>query len=307
MKTAIITGANGFVGGALMCELLAQNVEVIALGREDCTGNLPKDARVHFVAHDLAHSTDLKDTLSTFHADIFYHFAWAGSAGAARADTELQLKNVQWTIDCLRLAKEVGCKRFVCAGSIMEHETMAAVYKQENRPGLGYIYGGAKLVAHTMCMSVATSIGIDLIWAEITNAYGVGELSPRFINTTLRKILHDEPLQFTSGTQNYDFVYITDVARAFHLIGEHGKPFYEYLIGSSAAKPLREFVLDMKQSLAPERDFIFGDVPFTGIDLPLSKFDCGITERDTGFHAEISFFDGIKKTMEWIRGQEGTK
>ena len=169
---------------------------------------------------------------------------------------------------------------------------------------MGYIYVSGKLVAHTMCKSVAADLGIDLVWAKITNAYGAGELSPRFVNTTIRKILHGEPLQFTSGTQNYDFVYITDVAKAFALLGEKGKPFCDYLIGSSRARPLREFVLEMKRSLAPDREFLFGDVPFTGIDLPLSIFDCSQTEQDTGFRAEVSFFDGVRKTMEWIRETE---
>ena len=187
---------------------------------------------------------------------------------------------------------------------IMEHETIAAAFAQGNKPGLGYIYGSGKLVAHTMCKSVAADTGIDLVWAKITNAYGAGEVSPRFVNSTIRKILHGEPLQFTSGTQNYDFVYVTDVARAFYLIGENGKPFCDYLIGSSQARPLREFVLEMKRSLAPDREFVFGDVPFTGIDLPLSTFDCSQTEQDTGFRAEISFFDGVRKTMEWIRETE---
>ena len=141
-------------------------------------------------------------------------------------------------------------------------------------------------------------------WVKITNACGTGEVSPRIGNTTIRKILHGEPLQFTSGTQNYDFVYITDVARAFYLIGEKGKPFCDYMIGSSHARPLREFVLEMKRSLAPEREFIFGDVPFTGIDLPLTQFDCTQTEQDTGFRAEISFFNGVRMTMDWIREME---
>ena len=147
-------------------------------------------------------------------------------------------------------------------------------------------------------------IGIDLRWAKITNAYGAGELSPRFVNTTIRKIINDEPLQFTSGTQNYDFVYIDDVARAFYLIGENGKPFCHYLIGSSDAKPLREFVLEMKAALAPDKEFVFGDVPFTGVNMPLSDFDCSITEKDTGFRATIPFGEGVKKTMDWIKEQK---
>ncbi len=304
MKTVIITGANGFVGGALVRELLKYDYRIYALDREGCCGNLPQDPRVTFVPCDLAEMASLKDKLPAQEYDIFYHFAWVGSAGPARADTALQLQNAQWTVDSLRVAKELGCKRFLCAGSIMEHETIAAAYTQGNKPGMGYIYGGGKLIAHVMCMSVAAQIGIDLIWPEITNAYGVGERSPRMINTTIQKCIRGEAPQFTAGTQNYDFVYIDDVARAFRLIGENGRPFHEYLIGSSTARPLKEFLLEMKAAIAPELDFIFGDIPFTGIDLPLSKFDCSQTEADTGFRAEISFAEGCKRTMEWWKEQE---
>ena len=299
MKKALVTGANGFVGSAVVRELLANNIEVIALDREGCNGNIPEGVR--FVPHELDNSSALPELISDRDIDVFYHFAWVGSAGPARADTALQLNNAQWTVDCLRAAKEMNCGRFVCAGSIMEHETISAAYKQGNKPGLGYIYGSGKLVAHTMCASVAADIGIDLVWAKITNAYGVGELSPRFVNTTIRKIINNEPLQFTSGIQNYDFVYIDDTARAFRLIGENGKPFCHYLIGSSNAKPLREFVLEMKEALAPDREFIFGDVPFTGVNMPLEEFDCSLTEKDTGFKAEISFGEGVRRTMEWLK------
>lgn len=302
MKKALVTGANGFVGSALVRELLANDIEVISLDRNWCCNNIPKNAR--FVPHELSDSTKLPKIISDRDIDVFYHFAWAGSAGAARADVELQLNNVKWTVDCLRAAKEIGCKKFVCAGSIMEHETVSAVYKQDNRPGLGYIYGSGKLAAHTICASVAADIGIDLAWAKITNAYGIGELSPRFVNTTIRKIIHNEPLEFTSGAQNYDFVYIDDVARAFRMIGDKGKAFRHYLIGSSNAKPLREFVLEMKYALAPEKEFKFGDVPFTGVSLSLDDYDCSLTEKDTGFKAGISFSDGVRKTMEWLQEVE---
>lgn len=301
MKKALVTGANGFVGSALVRDLVANGIEVVALDREGCNNNIPDGVR--FVAHELAESNKLPELITDRNIDVFYHFAWVGSAGPARADTALQLNNAQWTIDCLHAAKEMGISRFVSAGSIMEHETIAAAYRQGNKPGVGYIYGSGKLVAHTMCQCVAAEIGVELMWAKITNAYGAGELSPRFVNTTIRKIINGEPLQFTSGTQNYDFVYIDDVARAFRLIGENGKPFRHYLIGSSDAKPLREFVLEMKSAIAPDKEFVFGDVPFTGVNMPLSEFDCSVTEHDTGFKAEISFGEGVKRTMEWLKEQ----
>ena len=48
----------------------------------------------------------------------------------------------------------------------------------------------------------------------ITNAYGVGERSPRMVNTTIQKCIRGEAPQFTAGTQNYDFVYIDII---FHI------------------------------------------------------------------------------------------
>lgn len=303
MKKALVTGANGFVGSAVVRELLSNGVEVIALARDGHTENIPAGARI--IAHELSESEMLPELIADRDIDVFYHFAWQGSAGAARADVELQLNNVKWTVDCLRASKKMDCKKFVCAGSIMEFEAPAITYKQDSKPMVGLVYGSAKAAAHSMCMMIASEIDMNISWTEITNAYGVGELSPRFLNSTLRKIINNEPLTFTSGTQNYDFIYIDDTAKAFRLIGEKGRPFRHYLIGSSHAKPLREFVLEIKSVLAPDREFIFGNVPFSGINLPPEAYDCSILEKDTGFKPDVSFADGIQKTFLWLKSQGG--
>lgn len=304
MKKVIITGANGFVGSAVVKEMIKNEIEVIALDREGCNQNLPIDEHITFIPFSLEDLENLEKKIPYGTADTFFHFAWAGSAGDARRDTNLQLDNAKWTVESLRLAKKIGCKRFVNAGSIMEIETYQASFLQGNKPGLGYIYGSGKLVAHTMCKAVAADIDIELVWAMITNAYGVGEKSPRMVNTTIQKCIRGENPQFTAGTQNYDFVYIDDVARAFRLIGERGKAFHEYLIGSSNAKPLKEFLLEMQAAIAPELEFKFGDIPYTGVNQPLADFDCSMTERDTGFRAKISFAEGCRRTYDWWKEME---
>ena len=298
MQCAVVTGANGFIGNAVIKELQKHGVRVIALGHNSKKNILHN---IKYLSFELENVDQIYEELSCENVEVFYHFAWKGSAGEDRADSALQLMNAKWTVDCLRLAKKIGCRRFVCAGSIMEKEAFEAAYMQENRPGMGYIYGSGKLAAHMMCMSVAAQLGVELVWGRITKAYGPGEVSPRMLNTTIRKIIAKEPLQFTQGIQNYDFVYIEDVARAFYLMGDRGKAFSHYLIGSSEAKPLREFLLELKETLAPEQEFLFGDVPYTGVMMPLEDFDCSFTERELGFKAEVSFKKGVCKTMEWIK------
>ena len=46
MKKAIVTGANGFVGGAVTRTLIKNGVRVIALDMEGCNNNIPKSERV---------------------------------------------------------------------------------------------------------------------------------------------------------------------------------------------------------------------------------------------------------------------
>lgn len=301
MKNVIITGADGFVGSNTVAYFLSQGIGVLALDIGEQPRRLkPQDGLIY-------RQCDIFDTDKIFEVvpkdtyDTFIHFAWMGSAGPERMDYALQMKNALACVECLKAAKELGCNRFVCAGSIMEYEVEAAVHTQGSKPSMAYIYGMGKHIAHSMCKSVAASVGIDLIWPMITNAYGVGEFSPRFVNTTLRKIINGEPLQFTAATQNYDFVYITDVARAFYCIAKDGKPFCEYMIGSGTARPLKEFILELQEACAPDAKPLFGDVPFTGTNMPLAVFDVSALKNDTGFETQVSFAEGTRKTMQWLK------
>lgn len=301
MKSVIITGADGFVGSYTVECFLKNGVNVLALDIGETARRLQDTEGLTYMQCDISDPAAMLEKIPSGKYDTFIHFAWAGSAGPARVDYNLQMQNALNTVECMKAAKELGCTRFVCAGSIMEYEVEAAIHSQGSKPGMGYIYGMGKHIAHCMCKSVAVEIGIELVWPMITNAYGVGELSPRFVNTTLRKMINGELLQFTAATQNYDFVYVTDVAKAFYLIAKNGKPFCEYMIGSSNARPLKEFILEMQRSCAPEAVPIFGDVPFTGTNMPLSTFDTSDTEKDCGFKAEVSFAEGTKMTMDWLK------
>ena len=302
-KNVIVTGANGFVGSAVVKELLCNHYNVYAVVHNGCRTRLSNDSGLMCISGDMRNTEEWIKELPQQEYACIYHFAWAASAGPSRADVGLQLQNVLWTSHLLRAAEKIGCKRIVAAGSIMEHETLESIYGEDKILGAGNIYGGGKVAAHIMNMVEAARLGISLIWGSITNAYGPGEISPRLINTSIQKCLRGISPQFTSGTQNYDFVYIDDVARAFRLIGERGKAYEEYLIGSSQAKPLKQFLLEMQQAIAPDVPFLFGSVPFRGMNLPLTAFDCSKTKQDTGFRATVGFTEGCKRTAAWWRNR----
>lgn len=298
MKKVVITGANGFVGRNTAEIFLSHGYTVFAM---DLSGRtvLPQNNNLNYIQCDISEIEKSKDKIGS--ADVFIHFAWTGSAGNGRTDHELQIKNALTTVNCLKFAKSIGCEKFICAGSIMEYESEYAVHAAGVKPNKAYIYGVGKALAHSLSKIIAADLGIDLVWPMITNAYGEGENSPRMLNTTLRKIIDGEDLNFTAATQNYDFIHVKDVAAAFYLISVYGKPFTEYVIGSGNAKPLKYFIKEMVDAVAPDYPLNFGSVPFTGVNMPLDVFCTDNLKNDCGFTPTVSFTEGVKRTFEYLK------
>jgi UDP-glucose 4-epimerase len=302
VKKAIVSGANGFIGTALCRELSEHGTETIAIVRNENENydSIAGLENVRIVFSDLAQFKDLDQVIPDRDADVFYHLAWIGSAGDLRGNTDIQLDNVRYACETLQMCKRIGCGRFVFASSIMEYEIMALMDTDET-PGINTLYSSAKLSADFMLRTLAGHYGTDYIRAVISNIYGPGEKSPRLISTSLRKMLNHEHCSFSAGEQLYDFVYITDAVRMFRAIGEKGLTNRTYYIGSLNPRPLKEFLLEMRDQADPEAEPGLGEIPFTGVSLTYREFDVTAVKNDTGVIPEISFREGIKRTLEWMK------
>ena len=302
MKKAIVTGASGFIGKQLVAELLSRNIDVVCIDIhfDDVLLNNTK-----IVCINCKDKTpfDLIDYLKDFQVDTFFHLAWGGTSGELRADYNLQLDNVRTACDYVVLASEIKCKRFIYASSISEMETYEYLQSDEPNPSGGYIYGTGKLAAHLMCETVSKLNCIEFIPIIITNIYGAGENSARLINSSIRKLLNGERCSFTDGYQVYDFIYITDAINSIVEVAERGKAFNRYYVGSGNPKPLREYLIEMRDVVAPGVELGLGDYSFNGIDIDYTQFRLKKVEEDTGYKNKISFKDGIKKTMDFIQAE----
>ena len=302
MEYVIVTGANGFIGKTLVNALLEKGYHVVALDiRFDDV--LANDERVTCVNVMNKEVIALAEEIPHQEYQCFFHLAWAGTSGPARADYVVQLNNVKLACDYIKLCSEIGCKRVVCASSINEMETYEYLQSDDIEPAGGYIYGTGKLAAHLMGETVAKLNGIEFIPVIITNIYGVGEKSARMIYTSINKLVHKEHCSFTAGYQTYDFIYITDAINSIIAVAEKGKAFNRYYIGSGEPKPLREFLLEMRDIVAPDAKLGLGDIPFKGVDISYDQFDLKKVERDTGYKNEVPFAEGIRMTAEYIRGE----
>lgn len=304
MKKAVVTGANGFVGSAVCKALCRKNIEVIAVVRNPgiSADDISVNGNIRMVYSDSSDFAHLSDMIPDRDVDAFYHFAWEGSAGNLRSDDNVQLRNVMSSCDAARACAALGCSRFVFASSIMEYEILALMEK-EITPGANTLYSSAKLAADLMSRTVAGNLGVGYIRAVVSNIYGPGENSPRLINTSLRKMLSGEYCRFSAGEQIYDFIYIDDAAEAFRSLGEKGKANKTYYIGSENPRPLREYILEMRDCVDPGIEIGLGELEYKGISLTYDEFDRNAVREDTGFVPEIEFRKGINKTIRWLKGE----
>ena len=301
MQSVIVTGANGFIGKNLIKTLREKNIRVVALDvKFDDT--LASDDGIICVSVTDHSIEELKEYIPDDDYDCFFHLAWVGTSGPSRADYDIQLHNVKMACDYIKLCSQINCKRVVYASSINEMETYEYLQSDNVEPGGGYIYGTGKLAAHLMGETVAKNNGIEFIPVIITNIYGVGEKSARMIYTSVNKLVHKEHCSFTNGYQTYDFIYITDAINSILAVADKGKAFNRYYIGSGEPKPLREFLLEMRDIVDPEAEIGLGDIPFKRIDISYDQFDLNKVEKDTGYKNKVSFAQGIKLTADWIRG-----
>lgn len=307
MKNVVITGATGFIGYSVLKELYSHGLNIIAVVRPGSV-NFEKlnGYNIKIVECELDNILQLTKKLQEFNVDTIYHFAWQGVYGNDLKDDKIQLKNVEATLALLDVAKELKVKTFIGAGSIHEIEAIVEMKRDKIITNTGLMYKSAKIVAHYAGKAKAGNCGIRFFWPYITNTYGVGEVSNRLINTIIRNILSGKSLDVSDGEQWYDFVYIEDLAKAFYLIGERGVDGTNYTIGYGEPRKLKEFlkIVEKSSNDNSENSYIdlgYGKMSGEAVCLPLETFDISKLQQDTGYEPKITFEEGIRRTVEWIK------
>lgn len=299
MKKAVITGATGSVGHALTEKLVAEGVDVTVLYHRGSQriDSLPKNERIKKVCCSLDEMKDFVPNESDF--DVFYHLAWAGTTGTARNDTGLQLKNIEYTLDAVELAKRMGCRKFIGAGSQAEYG-LCDKPLTPNTPTFPFTgYGMAKLAAGQLSRLKCRQLGMDHSWIRILSVYGKYDAENSVIKTAVKKFTDNEDAEFSKGEQLWDFLNAKDAANAFYLVGndtQHNES--AYCLGSGKAAPLREYIETIHKLCKSSSKTDFGAIPYSENQVMFLQADISDLTRDTGFKPEISFEAGIKELLD---------
>ena len=304
MKKAIITGATGAIGVALVRILVEKNIKVLVFCSKNSkrAANIPKHPLVEICYADLEEYDSIENVKKETY-DVFFHLAWAGTTGAARNDMQLQMKNISYALDAVDMANRFGCKRFVGIGSQAEYgrktEPLTAYMTMHPETG----YGAAKLSAGYMTRQQALQYDMEHVWVRVLSVYGPYESG--LISYMMKTLLCGEQPSLTEGKQIWDYLYSEDAADALIAVSEKGVSGKCYVLGSGIGRPLSEFVEEIRDVVNSEIPLEFGTVPYAENQVMYLQADISELKADTGFEPKTSFKAGVKKMLEWVRKTEG--
>ncbi len=307
MRKAVVTGANGFIGSNLVRGLCEQNYYVYAVVKDqnENVDNLPKTPYVEVLYCELDQICNLKDLInSNMQIDIFYHLAWVGVSTNYKNDFSLQYKNIEYSLEAIRVAHLIGCKKFVSTGSLSECAYAEKAVDGTEMPSPSDYYSCSKISARYFCMLYAEQHNIDINWCLITSLYGPGRLDNNILTYTIMSLLKGEETQYTKLEQKWDYTYIDDLIRALILVGQKGKSKEIYAIGSGENKILKEYIEMIYEILSPGKELVVGQIPYKTSKIDNSIVDISKLVNDTGYYPSVSFEEGILKTIEYIKNNK---
>ncbi len=305
MKKAIVTGAGGFIGGALT-ELLLQKGTTV-YGVDISERALERHAGQNFipVIADFSKYHELHSMISDRDIDVFYHFAWQGGFEKSIGDYRLQLENAKACGGAITAAMSVGCRKFVNAGTYNQYEITSILNSNADNLRPTCIYSAAKTAANIICKTIA-SHNIEYCAGLIPMPYGEYNRSMQLPNVLMLSLLRGVSPKLVEGNNWYDMVYIADIAAAFEAIGERGKSGCEYYIGHRDKRTFKDIVTEIGNIIAPDVDLKFGEYVETKVfDESIIDFDKLYV--DTGYECRTDFKESIMKTAQWLRSEYSAK
>ena len=297
MKTAIVTGAGGFIGRGLT-ERLSREYKVYAIVYDPRErGSLPVSGNIQPVLGDLNDWETLAGKLPSERVDIFFHLAWGGISSAAYKDIRVQKGNIDMSVNTAMLARAVGCGRFVFAGTNQEY--LVSPSAVDGTVCNASVYGVCKKSARELCQVLLRDVTCFNATA-FTNVFGPGDFSKRTANLFIGKLLRGESLDLIEGNNEYDWTFVDDAVEGLVAVGERGLNGKQYYIGSRRPPTFRQILTVVRNTLCPKAELRFGKfVDNTYTDY--SKFDLDALYRDTGFECQSDFRESILKTAEWVK------
>lgn len=297
IEKAVVTGAAGFIGQALVKYLVREGTEVIAVDRLhiDIPGCV-------FNKVELTERNALDDLLCD--RTVLFHLAANASVAGSVVDPRNDFQNnIYSLLEVFESARKKRCK--------VIFPSTASIYDLSNELPLGekaYVkptspYAAAKVAGEAYCAAYHRSFGLDVKIARMFSVYGDG--MNRFAIHDLIRKMQDNKEQIEllgDGNQIRDYLYIDDVVRGLVIIAANGAPGEDYNLASGIAVKLIDLahnIADLMNlqniKIVPTGQSFLGDVPKWYADI--SKI------QRLGFEQKVNLEEGLNKTINWLKSK----
>ena len=299
---AIVTGGAGFIGSHMVDLLLEGGFEVrvidnLSTGRLDNLVHQASNQKCTIHQMDVC---DLRGTSALFEGvDYVFHFAGIGDiVPSIERPLDYMRVNVQGTLAVLEAARHARVRKVVYAASSSCYGLATEVPTPETaaiKPE--YPYALSKHMGECAVLHWHQVYRMPVNSIRIFNAYGPRSRTSgaygAVFGVFLAQKLNGQPFTVVGdGTQRRDFVYVTDVARAFFAAAESDESGEVFNVGAGAAQSVNRLVelLQGPVVYVPKRP---GEPDCTWADIRK-------IQKRLGWSPHVSFEEGVATMLRQI-------
>ena len=231
-ETALVTGAQGFLGSWLAERLLAEGARVVAPRRDVPALSRFRleglEERCDVVQADVLDEQALARVVNEYEPDLVFHLAAQTIVGTAnRAPFATYETNVRGTWNLLEAVRALGdrspARAVVVASSDKaygEHDELP--YREDFPLRPAYPYDVSKASADLIARSYAHTYGLPVAVTRLANIYGAGDFNrSRLVpDTAIALVEGRQPVVRSDGTPQRDFIHAADAVEAYLAVAD---------------------------------------------------------------------------------------
>ncbi len=302
----LVTGGGGFIGTHLVDELVARGrpVRVFDDFSTGLRSNLKHlDGRIEIVEGTLTDPEAVARAAKG--AKVVYHLgALASVARSVENPAGSHAACATGTLNVLDAARRNGVKRVVYAASSSAYGGAGGEggQREDQSVAAKSPYAAAKLAGELYMQAFAHTYGLETVRLRFFNIFGPRQRSDSpysgviaLFTAAMRE--GRAPNIQGDGMQSRDFTYVANAVQALTRAAEaSGVSGNVYNVGTGRSINLLDLVAELNRILGTKLDPTF-DPPRVG-DVKFSQADISRTRRDLGYDPQVSFEEGLKRTVE---------
>ncbi|MEI6970262.1 MAG: NAD(P)-dependent oxidoreductase [bacterium] len=302
---AVLTGANGFLGSAILTELSRSGIPTLAItrhaGAATRPGTVPGCETLH--GDNFADSSLIR-RVKAWQPSVVIHCAWQGVNGRDRNQPFQIAQNLPLTLDTVELAHEAGCSQWIGFGSQAEYGTPNRIVDESAPARPTTLYGKAKLAAGIATLGLCESLGLSGTWLRIFSLYGPGDDQRCFVPYVISEFLQGRAPRVTPCEQLWDYLNVADAARAATAVLKSAAPGV-FNLGSGTTVPLRHVVEEIRHIVGAAVGAEYGAIAYGPDQVMHLQADITRLQQAVGWAPSIPLPDGLQECVSLIRLSSG--